>query len=113
MRFHSFPCLDPITLFQSAVYFVAVPLCAPSLLASFQSTVLGLSRSMWVGVTFQVCAISSTVVIATMYGNYNFAIKLGPIDTVFKSLNYYLHELAWDQIKWGVASKRVATDKAT
>lgn len=57
---------------------------------------------------------SSTIIIATMYGNYNFAIKLGPIDTVFKSLNYYLHELVWDQIAWGVPpAPRVAAASAS
>eukprot|EP00035_Acanthoeca_spectabilis_P010770 m.189967 g.189967 ORF g.189967 m.189967 type:complete len:177 (+) comp15122_c0_seq3:210-740(+) len=59
-------------------------------------------RRLWKAATWKVAAVSSTIIIATMYGNYNFAIKLGPIDTVFKSLNYYLHELVWDQITWGV-----------
>lgn len=51
--------------------------------------------------TWKVFAVSSTIAVATYYGNYSFAIKLGPIDTVFKSINYYLHELVWDQIPWG------------
>lgn len=59
-------------------------------------------RRAWKTATWKVFAISSTVLVATMYGNYSFAIKLGPIDTVFKSLNYYVHELVWDQISWGV-----------
>jgi uncharacterized membrane protein len=68
----------------------------------------------WKTATWKVFAITSTIVIATMYGNYDFAIKLGPIDTVFKSINYYAHELLWDRVTWGVAAppKQTATAKS-
>jgi uncharacterized membrane protein len=61
--------------------------------------------------TWKVFAIASTVLVATVYGNYNFAIKLGPIDTVFKSINYYIHELAWDRVTWGTTPKKATVAK--
>eukprot|EP00041_Stephanoeca_diplocostata_P028883 m.836052 g.836052 ORF g.836052 m.836052 type:complete len:148 (-) comp23456_c0_seq4:3241-3684(-) len=64
-------------------------------------------RTFYKMATWKVCAISSTITITAIVngGDLRFAFKLGPIDTVIKSLIFYLHEQIWEKISWGIERK--------
>ena len=59
-------------------------------------------RSLAKTATWRVCATVTTIVLVWIYfGNITAAISVGIIETIVKTIVYYLHERAWNKIGWG------------
>lgn len=60
------------------------------------------SRSLLKGISYRALAIVASVLFVYFLTNsYQIAIALGIFEVVFKIFLYYIHERAWNIVKWG------------
>lgn len=59
-------------------------------------------RSVVKAISWRIIATSTTVVLVLIFtGNFVLAAGVGVFDMITKLLFYYVHERAWNKLKWG------------
>jgi len=63
-------------------------------------------RSIVKAITWRVIASLTTLILVYIFtGNLTLTITLGGIEITAKLIFYYLHERAWNSVKWGKVAK--------